>query len=243
MWFSEACSLDLSSAPSKAWVSAEASRRLRPRRVMMLSITAWMRREAPAGPAVPSFAVTVGSMPLKPLEAAASWPSAVVARAMAVAASSACWACPPSPIGAYMAGIGVVSSRGAAGPRAAGYSIGGRDGAWGANDVVGASIGCCGAAACRSATADRAASISLRISSCISGVCAGGGPAAAADRAAASPGRSELNGTTTTWRTTFSVFPWPDMSGSLTTGIMLSEPAGTYRDLAGSNRSWLTWTP
>ena len=57
---------------------------------MMLSITAWIRRDAPLGPAEPSLAVTVGSMPVKPLEAAASWPSAVVARAIAVAASRAC---------------------------------------------------------------------------------------------------------------------------------------------------------
>ncbi len=82
-----------------------------------------------------------------------------------------------------------------------------------------------GAAAWRSATAARAASISLRISSCISGVWAAGAGAAGAAGAAAA-GRSELNGTTTTWRTTFSVLPWPEMSGSLTTGIMLSEPAG-----------------
>ena len=75
----------------------------------MLSITACMRREAPAGPGAPSLAVTVGSMPLKPLEAAASWPRAVVARAIAVAASRACWACPTS-AGAYATGTGNVGT-------------------------------------------------------------------------------------------------------------------------------------
>ena len=61
---------------------------------------------------------------------------------------------------------------------------------------------------------------------------------------AAAAGRSELNGTTTTWRTTLSPPPrCPLMSGSLTTGIMLSDPAGTKRDFTGSNRSWSTCTP
>src|SRR5207244_1223466 len=75
---------------SNACVSGPARRRLSPRLVMMLSITAWIRREAPAGPGAPSVVRTVGSMPVNPLEAAASCPSAVVARAIAVAASSAC---------------------------------------------------------------------------------------------------------------------------------------------------------
>ena len=60
---------------------------------MMVSITAWMRRDAPAGPGAPSAALIVGSMPPNPVEAAASWPRAVVARAMAVAASSAWLPC------------------------------------------------------------------------------------------------------------------------------------------------------
>src|SRR2546422_85428 len=126
---------------------------------MMLSITAWIRRDAPAGPGAPSGAWTVGGMPLKPLGAAARRPSAVVARALA---GGAAWA-----------------------------------------------------AAC-----------------------------AAAEGEAAAAGRSELNGTTTTVRlVTLSDLPWPDMSGSLTTGIMLSDPAGMNRDLTGSNRSWFTCTP
>ena len=90
--------------------------------------------------------------------------------------------------------------------------------------------------------------MSFRISSCISGVdamvLAGvAGVDCTVCEGCLSPGRSELNGTTTTWRTTFSPPRWPLINGSLTTGIMLSDPAGTKRDLTGSNRSWSTWTP
>src|SRR5581483_1493201 len=48
MCTSRAYSLALSSAPSKAWVIAGASRRLRLRFVIMLSITAWILPVAPA---------------------------------------------------------------------------------------------------------------------------------------------------------------------------------------------------
>ena len=88
--------------------------------------------------------------------------------------------------------------------------------------------------------------MSLRISSCISGV-----DAIACDEVAVvacvctwAAGRSELKGTTTTWRTTFSSPPrCPVMSGSLTTGIMLSDPAGMNRACTGSKRSLSTCTP
>jgi hypothetical protein len=206
----------------------------------MVSMTAWMRREAPAGPGLPSAAVTVGSMPPNPLDAAASCPSAVVARAIAVAASSACWTWPPSGGEAYATGAG--DGGGAALTGGAAYTTsGGEAGAEGSGTGAGAGVG---AAACRSATAARAASMSLRISSCICGVCAADGAATWVGGAAAAAGRSELNGTTTTWRTTLgSALPGPAMSGSLTTGIMLSDPAGMKRDFTGSNRSWLTCTP
>ena len=72
--------------------------------------------------------------------------------------------------------------------------------------------------------------MSLRISSCISGVWAAGAASACAGPplVGRDAGRSELNGTTTTVRrSTLSLLPWPDIIGSLTTGIMLSDPAGT----------------
>src|SRR5207247_2816458 len=124
-------SLALSSAPSNDSVNAGARRRLRPRRVIIVSITAWMRREAPAGPPEPSLAVTVGRMPLNPLEAAASWPRAVVARAIAVAAASTCWPWPPSGGEAYRTGRGVAGSAGEAGGGGGGAAEGGRGGGGG----------------------------------------------------------------------------------------------------------------
>jgi len=78
--------------------------------------------------------------------------------------------------------------------------------------------------------------MSFRISSCISGVEAivlawvvGVDCTVCVGCDCRSPGRSELKGTTTTWRTTFSPPPprCPVINGSLMTGIMLSEPAGT----------------
>src|SRR4029077_12125471 len=68
---------------------AGARRRLRPLRVVRLSTTAWILRVAPA-PAGPG-AWVIGSMPAKPLDAAAAMlPKAEVARAIAVAACRAC---------------------------------------------------------------------------------------------------------------------------------------------------------
>src|SRR6266851_3237906 len=68
---------------------AGARRRLRPLREIRLSMMALILRVAlaPAGPEE----WTMGSMPANPLEAAAAiWPRALVARATAVAAWSAC---------------------------------------------------------------------------------------------------------------------------------------------------------
>src|SRR3989442_1348492 len=68
---------------------AGAMRMLRPLRVMRLSTTAWIRHVAPV-PIGPDVCV-IGSMPANPLVAAAAiWPRALVARAIAVAAWSAC---------------------------------------------------------------------------------------------------------------------------------------------------------
>src|SRR6266850_3769297 len=87
---------------------AGARRRLRPLRVIRLSITAWIRRVAPAG-TVPS-AWIVGSWPacMNPPAAAAIWPRAVVARAIAVAACRAwlAWAADSAELRAGAGGMG-----------------------------------------------------------------------------------------------------------------------------------------
>ena len=214
----------------------------------MLSITAFKRRLTPR-PAWPPSVWIVGSMPalaMKPLWAAAAMrPSSVVARAIAVAACSACAAPTESPgeagdtgaAGTGPAAIGATPCTGTArtSPSSGAGDIGegAAGGGWYAGSGSATAGAGDGAADCRSATAERAASMSLRISSCISGVDAIGcaGEAAVACVCTCVEGRSELKGTTTTWRTTFSSPPprWPEMSGSLTTGIMLSDPAGMNR--------------
>ena len=242
----------------------------------MLSMTALSRRLTPAVPCPSTW--TVGSIPAlamnPPAAAADIRPSSVVARAIAVTASSA-WAAwadvsaetnlgaggtgpaataawPSTGVAPACAGGGIRCGSTIACGCGAAAGAGGGEGMSGAGPagIAGAPASGTGAAAWRSATAERAASISLRISSCISGVEAivlVGPPCddcTVCDCCRWSPGRSELNGTTTTWRTTLSPPPrCPLMSGSLTTGIMLSDPAGTKRDFTGSNRSLSTCTP
>src|SRR6266852_2964464 len=153
---------------------AGASRRLRPLRVTRLSTMNWILRAAPEG-------WTTGSMPANPLEAAAAMLlRAVVARAIAVVA---CNACEASAVFSAEPAPGVKSAWDGAGgvPRAAAVNSGDiaswpEAGPW-VYTLGGGSSYCAdgarevgGDAACRSATAERAASISLRISSCISGV-------------------------------------------------------------------------
>ena len=164
---------------------AGASRRFKFLFVTILSITAFRRRLTPRLP-WPASAWTVGSMPalaMKPLWAAAAIrPSSVVARAIAVAACSAWAAAIESPrdvgdtgaAGTGPAEIGPIPCTGTAGTSpssgAGGRGVGGMGGGWyaGSGSATGGAGG--GAADCRSATADLAASMSLRISSCISGV-------------------------------------------------------------------------
>ena len=95
--------------------------------MIRLSTTAWILRVAPlpAGPAV----CVIGSIPEKPLLAAAAiWPRALVARAIAVAAWSACDAAAAfsAALGEYSCCPGGACSPEAIDARAAAMSSGGR---------------------------------------------------------------------------------------------------------------------